>query len=179
MYAREGPGEGGSERDCSSVHSADACRLTFRNEFDLAMMLCEGAFPLMQTDELNFMILQSAANALKDKGKLIFTTLNGFFPLLHPVNAFINKNSADPGSSAEQFDLMTFRRTSGFDFVDDNGNSGTLESNGRYYVPSEISWLLKSLHFTGIGIYGCKLDAFTRGQALTAEDFETLVVAQK
>ena len=32
----------------------DARNLPFTNEFDLAIMLCEGGFPLMETDEMNF-----------------------------------------------------------------------------------------------------------------------------
>ena len=49
----------------------------------MAIMLCEGGFPLMETDEMNFKILQNAAKALKENGKFIFTTLNAFFPLYH------------------------------------------------------------------------------------------------
>jgi len=59
----------------------DARRLPFDNEFDLAIMLCEGAFSLMETDEMNYEILKGAARALRPGGKLIFTTLNGLFPL--------------------------------------------------------------------------------------------------
>lgn len=50
----------------------DARKLQFRNEFELVIMICEGAFPLMETDEMNFQILKNASNALKSKGKLIF-----------------------------------------------------------------------------------------------------------
>jgi len=69
----------------------DARLLTFHREFELAIMICEGAFPLMETDEMNFQILQSAAKALKDNGKFIFTTLNGLFPLFHSVKEFLNQ----------------------------------------------------------------------------------------
>ena len=31
----------------------DARNLTFNGEFDVAIMLCEGGFPLMETDEMN------------------------------------------------------------------------------------------------------------------------------
>jgi SAM-dependent methyltransferase len=68
----------------------DARSLPFQHEFDLAIMLCEGGFPLMETDEMNYQILQSAANALKPGGKLIFTTLNGLFPLHHNISEFLN-----------------------------------------------------------------------------------------
>ena len=61
----------------------DARNLTFNCEFDLIIMICEGAFSLMETDEMNFQILKNAAKALRPNGKLIFTTLNGLFPLFH------------------------------------------------------------------------------------------------
>jgi len=44
----------------------------------------------METDEMNFQILQNAANALKTNGKLIFTTLNGLFPLFHSSIFFVS-----------------------------------------------------------------------------------------
>src|SRR5512146_2462488 len=72
---------------------ADARSLTYRGEFDLVIMLCEGGFSLMETDEMNYRILQSAANALKENGTFIFTALNGLFPLFHSVKDFINKNA--------------------------------------------------------------------------------------
>jgi 2-polyprenyl-3-methyl-5-hydroxy-6-metoxy-1,4-benzoquinol methylase len=69
---------------------ADARNLQFSNEFDLVIMICEGAFSLMETDEMNYAILRSAAKALRNQGKFIFTTLNGLFPLYHSVKDFIN-----------------------------------------------------------------------------------------
>lgn len=158
---------------------ADARSLQFRDDFDLVMMLCEGAFPLMESDEMNYMILQSAANALRDDGKLILTTLNGLFPLFHSVKDFINGNKTAGSAPTNSFDLLTFRDSSTFDFMDDNGNSKSIQCNERYYVPSEITWLLKSLGFKAVQIYGCKLGAFSREDPLSTQDFEMLVVAQK
>ncbi|KAB3548014.1 MAG: class I SAM-dependent methyltransferase, partial [ANME-2 cluster archaeon] len=66
----------------------DARKLPFKNEYDLAIMLCEGAFSLMETDEMNYEILRNATNSLKAAGKLIFTTLNGLFPLFHSIEEF-------------------------------------------------------------------------------------------
>ena len=51
-----------------SFFKCDARQLSYHNEFDVAIMLCEGAFPLMETDEMNFKILENARNALKDTG---------------------------------------------------------------------------------------------------------------
>jgi ubiquinone/menaquinone biosynthesis C-methylase UbiE len=50
----------------------DARDLRFSGEFDAAIMLCEGGFSLMETDEMNFAILKNATRALKDRGKFIF-----------------------------------------------------------------------------------------------------------
>lgn len=157
----------------------DARNLPFNREFELAIMLCEGAFPLMETDEMNYQILRSAAKSLKPGGKLIFTTLNGLFPLFHSVKDFLDSvkqdGSAEYGNNS--FDLMTFRDHNITTFEDDNGTKIELQSNERYYVPSEITWLLKSLNFKAVEIFGAVLGAYSRNDKLTTEDFEMLVIA--
>ncbi|MFP4014392.1 MAG: class I SAM-dependent methyltransferase [Chitinispirillaceae bacterium] len=158
---------------------ADARNLSFSPRFDLVIMLCEGAFPLMETDEMNYMILQGAARALKSGGKFIFTTLNGLFPLYHSVKVFLDSNMVEGSSSDNSFDLMTFRDHSVYETTDDSGRKMTLKCNERYYVPSEITWLLKTLGFTDIGFFGCPQGAFSRDVKLSTEDYEMLVIARK
>ncbi len=133
----------------------------------------------METDEMNYQILRNASNALKSKGKLIFTTLNGLFPLFHSVKEFINSGAEKGLSSENTFDLMTFRDYSEYETKDDSGNNLSLTCNERYYVPSEISWLVRSVGFTKVDIYGAKLGKFSRTDALTTEDYEMLVIAEK
>ncbi len=162
----------------------DARDLPFDQEFDAAIMLCEGGFSLMETDEMNFAILQSVTRALKAPGKFIFTTLNGLFPLYHSVQAFCAAQAqASQVSQAtyhsNTFDLMTFRDHNITEITDDDGNKMTLECNERYYVPSEITWLLKSLGYQKIDIFGARLGQFSREHSLTTEDFEMLVVAER
>lgn len=159
----------------------DARDLPFENEFDLAIMLCEGGFPLMETDEMNFAILQSAAKSLRNNGKFIFTTLNGLFPLYHSVEQFCADASKEGNATyrSNTFDLMTFRDHNKTMIEDDSGNKKELVCNERYYVPSEITWLLKTLGFTTIDIFGAKLGAYSRNDTLTTEDFEMLVVAER
>ncbi len=159
----------------------DARKLPFLDEFNAAIMLCEGSFPLMETDEMNYSILQNAAKSLKKDGKLIFTTLNGLFPLFHSVKDFYESQAKEGNAaySSNSFDLMTFRDTNITTFEDDSGNKKELLCNERYYVPSEITWLLKSLDFRTIDIFGAKLGAFSRNEKLTTDDFEMLVIAQK
>lgn len=159
----------------------DARNLPFNGEFDLAIMLCEGGFSLMETDEMNFKILQNAAKALKENGKFIFTTLNGLFPLFHSVSEFYKSAQNEGQSQCKEcsFDLMAFRDHNTAVFEDDSGNKRELKCNERYYVPSEITWLLKTLEFKKIDIFGAKLGAYSRNDKLTTEDFEMLVVAEK
>jgi hypothetical protein len=64
-------------------------------------------------------------------------------------------------------------------FEDDAGNKKELTCNERYYVPSEITWLLKLLGYNKIDICGAKLGAFSRNDKLTTGDFEMLVIAEK
>ena len=175
-------------REKASVHNLqilfqkqDARNLPFLNEFDLVIMLCEGGFPLMETDEMNFQILHNAANALKPKGKLIFTTLNALFPLFHSVKDFLDSSAKEGNAKCGSlsFDLMTFREHSTIHAEDDIGNKKELHCNERYYTPSEITWLLKTLGFKIIDIFGAKLGAFCRDDKLSTEDFEMLAIAEK
>lgn len=159
----------------------DARNLSFNNEFDVAIMLCEGGFPLMETDEMNYEILKSVTKSLKDQGKFIFTTLNGLFPLYHSVEEFCASETQEGNATyrSNTFDLMTFRDHNVTEFEDDVGKKKTLKCNERYYVPSEITWLLKSLGYKTIHICGAKLGAFSRNDKLTTEDFEMLVITEK
>ncbi|MFO8030902.1 MAG: methyltransferase domain-containing protein [Cyclonatronaceae bacterium] len=159
----------------------DARDLPFDAEFDAAIMMCEGGFSLMETDEMNFEILKSVTKALRSPATFIFTTLNGLFPLFHSVEK-LGQDTAFEGNATyrdNRFDLMTFRDHNITEFTDDDGNRHELQSNERYYVPSEITWLLKSLGFRDIGIYGARLGAFSREHSLRTDDYEMLVVCRK
>ncbi|MDD5618067.1 MAG: class I SAM-dependent methyltransferase [Candidatus Omnitrophica bacterium] len=159
----------------------DARNLPFEREFDVAIMLCEGGFSLMETDEMNFEILKNATKALKNKGKFIFTALNGLFPLFHSVKEFYESAAKEGNSECKNcsFDLMTFRDHNTVTFEDDAGVKKELTCNERYYAPSELTWLLKTLGYRKIEIFGAKLGAFSRKDKLTIDDFEILVVAEK
>jgi SAM-dependent methyltransferase len=157
----------------------DARRLKFRSEYDLSLMLCEGAFPLMETDEMNFKILENAARALKPGGKLILTTINALFPLFHSVKKFMKGKQKSAREKGQTLDLLTFRETSLLTATDDSGKKIRMKCDQRYYTPSEMTWLLKSAGFKTVDIFGAKLGAFSRKDALTPDDFEMLVVAAK
>lgn len=155
----------------------DARRLTFRGAFGLALMICEGAFPLMETDEMNFEILRGAARALRPGGKLVMTTLNGLFPLHRSVGLFESEGMTEASTEGHDFDLMTFRMRSRVKTRDRDGRPIEVDCDERWYVPSELAWLLKQAGFASVEIFGARLGAFSRADALTPDDFEMLAVA--
>ncbi len=148
---------------------------------DLSESLLKRAKEKASERKLHFQILQNAANALLPKGKLIFTTLNGLFPLFHSVKDFLDSETKEGNAKCDSlsFDLMTFREHSTVYVEDDLGNKKELQCNERYYAPSEITWLLKTLNFKTVDIYGAKLGAFSRNDKLSTEDFEMLIIAEK
>lgn len=160
---------------------ADARSLEFSSEFDLALILCEGGFSLMETDEMNYEILRGASNSLRQGGKLVMTTLNGLFPLFHSVKEFFEKSAQDGHATYAEntFDLMTFRDHNITTVKDDSGNDVRLDCNERYYIPSEMTWLLRSLGFANVEIFGAKLGNYSREHKLSTEDYEMLIVASK
>ena len=157
----------------------DARDLPFINEFDLVYIMCEGGLCLMETDEMNYQILASAAKALKPNGLFIFTALNALYPLYHSVKELMDDNLNSGQTEAHRFDLKTFRESSIFKIEDDLGNKKTINCNERYYAPSEISWLLQTLKFKKIEIFGANLGAFSRQDSLSPDNYEMLVIAQK
>jgi len=157
----------------------DARSMNFKEEFDVSLILCEGGFALMETDEMNFEILKEAANSLKPGGIFILNTLNAFFPLTHSIEEFLNSSTVEGTSKNNTFDIMTLRDLSILEVNDDNGNKRTLHCNERYYLPSEISWMLKSLGFSVIEIFAGQVGNFKRGLKLTPNDYQMLVVAKK
>ena len=86
----------------------DARNLPFENHFDVAIMLCEGGFPLMETGEMNYEILKNVTITLKSSAKLIFKTLNGLFPLCHSINDFHEADVHAEGANYKSgsFDLI-------------------------------------------------------------------------
>lgn len=157
----------------------DATQPHFNQEFDAALMFCEGAFPLMETDEKNFAILTHAAAALRPGGELLQTTLNALFPLFHSVKDFLDAGGSGTATGKLTFDWMTFREHAELTFTDDAGQTHTVQTNERYYTPAEMRWLLQTAGFAQVDIFGCRLGQFSRAHALTPDDFEMLVVAQK
>lgn len=156
----------------------DARNFKMNKEFDMAIMLCEGGFPLMDTDEENFAILKNVVESLKPGGKFIFTTLNVLYPIFSNLKKFHDENMTIGTLEDHSFDLMTFRDRNLLDIPDDDGNIRKLDCNERYYAPSEINWLLKTLAMRNIKIWGCEIGNFQK-KILETGDLEMLVISEK
>ena len=93
--------------------------------------------------------------------------------------AFLNEENIVTGSFEDHsFNLLTFRDRNFMKIPDDDGNLRTLDCNERYYTPSEITWLLKTLEVENIEIWGCQVGKFEKRE-LTVNDFEMLIIGQK
>lgn len=156
----------------------DAREPHFQTEFDLVIMLCEGGFSLMETDAMNFAILENAVRALKPGGKFIFTCLNGLFPLARSVKDFMNAGKSAVQTLDTAFDLATLRLRSVVEFTDDAGVTRRLETNERHYLPSELMWYMHSLGLGRASVFGCTAGDFQK-RPPTPDDFELLVIADQ
>lgn len=174
--AREKAAEAGVSVD---FRQGDACALDFPPVFDLGIMICEGAFPLQETDERNFAILQGAGRALRPGGKLVMTTLSVLYPLFHRVADIVNRDGNSGRFDEITLDLLTFREKSVLEIPDDDGKVRRLTCDERYYAPSELAWLLRQAGFAEVRIAGATLGAFDRDERLTPDHFEILAIAQK
>lgn len=155
---------------------ADARNFSFEEKFDLIIMICEGGFSLMETDEMNYKILQNATVCLAQEGKFVFTCLNALFPIFHSIKDLIDEGST--GLHNGQFDLVQFREYSDYDIKDDDGKEMTLKCNERFYAPSEIRFMLGLLGYQQVDILGGTINEFDRGRSLQTNDYQMLVVAK-
>jgi SAM-dependent methyltransferase len=156
----------------------DARRAHYDSAFDMAIMLCEGGFSLMETDAMNVAILENAVRALRPGGRFVFTALNALFPLARSVKDFTNTAESGVKMTDEKFDLATLRILSNMTFLDDDGRQHEMATNERHYMPSELAWYMTSLGMEEIEVHGCVAGDFKR-QPPTPEEFELMVIARK
>jgi hypothetical protein len=99
--------------------------------------------------------------------------------LKHSVKEFLENSGAGGTTNEYVFDILTLREESSFEITKDNGQKEKLLCDERYYMPSEITWLLKSIGFSDIEIYAACLGNFSRQAELTDNDYEMLVICRK
>ena len=142
----------------------DARELTFQEAFDVAIMLCEGAFSLMEEDAMDRLILANLFRALRPHGKLILTAPNALFML---------------AQSSEAFDTLTFRETFQLDKTLPDGSKKSLDCTQRYYTWPELNWLLKQVGFQRVQFFACAEAGYDGKMKPSQEHFEFGAIATK
>jgi len=143
----------------------DARKLNYQKEFDAVVMLCEGAFSLMEEDEMDRLILANTFRALRANGKLILTAPNAVFMLTNQSDA--------------SFDPVTFRETFKLEKVVPDGRKKMLDCSQRYYTCPELSWLLRQVGFKTVEFFACTKAGYNRDAKPDKKHFELGAIATK
>jgi SAM-dependent methyltransferase len=88
--------------DGSSFERMDARAMTFDNEFDVAICLCQGAFGLMTADGHDIDVLTGIHRALKPTGTLALSAFNAYFAVKYFEEAVFD---ADSGVNHEKTEV--------------------------------------------------------------------------
>ena len=88
--------------DGSSFERMDARAMTFDNEFDVAICLCQGAFGLMTAGGHDIDVLTGIRRALKPTGTLVLSAFNAYFAVKYFDEAVFD---ADSGVSHEKTEV--------------------------------------------------------------------------
>jgi ubiquinone/menaquinone biosynthesis C-methylase UbiE len=144
----------------------DARKMNFVEQFQTVIMLCEGGFSLMESDEMDRMILRSTFRALKPGGQLIFTAPNAV--------AMLSDLGSHPG-----FDPLTLRERFTLETENRLGDTIELQCTQRYYTVAELRWVLRTLGFRQVTYFAVTAAGYSREQVLTSELFEIGLTAVK
>lgn len=142
----------------------DATHLPFDAEFDAVILMCEGAFSMMETDEKEQLILDGIGRAVKPGGLFLLTTTNAMFMFL--------QNNPD-------FDPITFREKFTLDTLDKSGKKQTLLCNQRYYTPPELRRMLIAAGFEEISFFAVTDAGFADDCKPEVTQFEFGAVCKK
>jgi SAM-dependent methyltransferase len=144
----------------------DARSLDYEEIFDAVIILCEGGFSLMETDQMDYRILQGAARALRPGGRLFLTA---------PSAAHMLANPSPEGG----FDPLTLRESFTLLVCNSQGEEESLECSQRYYTFAELQSLLRQLRFQEIQPFAVTGERYAGAEYFTTDQFELGVMAVK
>jgi len=162
---RQGRRAAAAENLAVQFMACDARELHFEGEFDVGIMLCEGAFSLMEHDEMDRRILSNVGRALKPGGELIMTAPNAAHMIAQP--------------SGDAFDLTTLRERFTLDQTRPDGTQKILNCWQRYYTCPELKWLLGQAGFRKVEFFACTDEGYRRGEKPARSHFEFGAIAVK
>ncbi|MCD6577328.1 MAG: methyltransferase domain-containing protein [Anaerolineaceae bacterium] len=147
------------------LNQCDARKINYQEEFDVAIMLCEGAFSLMEEDRMDRLILANIFYALRAHGKLIMTAPNAAFMLTKQSDA--------------TFDPLTFRETFKLEKKRSDGSNKMLDCTQRYYTCPELNGLLRQVGFKTVEFFACTKAGYNRVAKPDTKHFELGAIAIK
>ncbi len=152
------------ERLSATFVHADARTMTYDNEFDAAICLCEGAFGLAGSEETHLKILRNIHRSLKTGSPLALTAINALSAARH--------------ACLKNFDAYTATYIERETITNPDGEQKEVELYTTAFTARELRWLFERECFLVEGLYGCTAGAFTR-RKLTLEDCEIMAIARR
>lgn len=167
--AREHAEEEGVE---ISLIESDAQDISFNEEFDAVICLCEGALSLLGSQDDPFLhdcrILDNIFNALKPGCKFITTVLNGYYRIRNLTQDDIVDGRFDPATMVETSKMR----------VSMESGSKIMTVRERVYTPPEFFRMLVKAGFEVEGIYGGSAGDWNK-DPVRLDAMEFLAIAQK
>lgn len=150
----------------------NATEMTFDNEFDAVICLCEGALCLIGEDEdpleHDLRVLGGILTALKPGCRAVINCLNGMKKIRQFSPEDVAKGDFDPLTTVERFNL---------EYEDENGK-GVFSSRERGYTPSEFRLLLKHVGFDIEHIWGGTAGNWGK-RAPELDEYELMAVVRR
>jgi SAM-dependent methyltransferase len=150
----------------------DATRFESEPVFDVAMILCEGAFSLYQPGQdpiaHDLAILKNANRALKPGGKFIMTALNAMKKIREYGPDAVASGKFDPLNLIEYYEMD----------YEDGGQKHSVKVCEKGYVALELKLLLRMAGFEVENIWGGTAGNWGRRQ-IDLDEYELMAVALK
>jgi cyclopropane fatty-acyl-phospholipid synthase-like methyltransferase len=148
----------------ATLYVQDARGLEFKEKFNAAICLCEGAFGLAGDERGHRDILKGVYRALKPGGTFALTAISAL--------------SGIRNAKVESFDPYTLTAIFDETITSPDGQSKEVKLYTTAFTYRELKWLLQDAGFEVVATYGCVAGEFTR-KALTLDDIEIMMVAKK
>lgn len=149
---------------------ADATRMTFDDQFDAALCLCEGAFGLIgqEDDPLqhDLDILKHIHAALKPGSKLVLGALSGAEKIRRHTNEDVRAGRFDPFTLIEWFTME----------YDTSDGKKSIKVRERGYIASELILMLRLAGFDVLHVWGGTAGNW-RHDLLDLDEMELMVIA--
>lgn len=150
--------------DGATFERMDARSLTFDEEFDAVICLCQGAFGLMTATGEDSTVIAGMARAVRPDGRLALSAFSAYFVVKHWDGADFD---ADTGVNHEETEIKS-----------ETGESKTVDLWTGCYTPRELRLLLAANGLTVDSISSVEPGAYGFDPP-TSDTAEFLVVATK